>query len=868
MQQKNLIIFLVCTLVLFIGWTQLSKLIWPPSDKKEASTTTKKQAKKPSRPEKTQVSPVVSHRPGDGIRMGDGESKLRVVLDRWGAGVRSVVLNQFQQADANGKPVFEDGRKKPLEFVTEQWNLQHPSNRLYHFDPDRPSADRPLSTLGQMNWEVVESREVEPGQWKVVFAANVRDVRITKKFTLGKDDYHIGLEVTVGSRPDTLPEHAASLVLGSHGGLSPALGASWLLAKSPRTKEFRYQLEGTHGLRLEGKWFTAFHRQALILKVDPSGQGVVRSTEDLRRISQREGGDEVLKTDDKFIRYAAVQTPFFVSAVVVDNEQEKQDFLQRARPTLERAWIHGKVKSVADDGRSFVLDATPEGGLFSIFSGPKKQELHTIVYPTMGLPVGAQVAVNCWLDDHDQKVALEVLDQSRTNGLMFDDITVRVTSEPIKLDGKPVVHKFLLYNGPSKVMLLGQLEGDKAVPDDTVARYKDVLRLDTVTDYQSNSWFGTIAHTIGWTWLLVKCTNIMHWVLWQLGSFIPGYGLTIICLTLLVRAMMMPLSRKQALAGQAMQEKMAKMKPELDKLKEKYKDDPAMLKQEQTALMLKYRINPLGSCWVAFLQMPIFMGLYYALGESIHFRLAPFLWMKNLAAPDMLIGWTEKIPIISDPSNYNGFFSFLYLGPYFNLLPVIAVTFMLIQQQMMMTPPTDEQQATQQKMMKYMMVLFGLFFYKVAAGLCLYFITSSLWGFTERLLLPKKKKPGAAEEPVEEQKGGLFGWAFDKLQAARASQEQGITNRVPSPGANGPTTETPNKETGTVSTPAPSGLSSRERRKQRRQTASDGQPAAPRTNNSAPAKAGWWSGMRESGNGALRKLRTWWDKLLKEARKK
>ena len=64
---------------------------------------------------------------------------------------------------------------------------------------------------------------------------------------------------------------------------------------------------------------------------------------------------------------------------------------------------------------------------------------------------------------------------------------------------------------------------------------------------------------------------------------------------------------------------------------------------------------------------------------------------------------------------------------------------MIVQQKMMTPPPADEQQAMQQKMMKYMMVFFGLMFYKVAAGLCLYFIASSVWGFCERKLLPKKK---------------------------------------------------------------------------------------------------------------------------------
>jgi len=144
------------------------------------------------------------------------------------------------------------------------------------------------------------------------------------------------------------------------------------------------------------------------------------------------------------------------------------------------------------------------------------------------------------------------------------------------------------------------------------------------------------------------------------------------------------------------------------------------------------------------LQLPFFLGLYYALQESIHFRLAGFLWIDNLAAPDMLIWWGEGIPWISDVDSMGGF---IYLGPYFNLLPVVAVILMLVQQKMLTPPPTDEQMAFQQKLMKYMMVFFGILFYKVAAGLCIYFIASSLWGVAERKLLPKKPTGPAPAGP-------------------------------------------------------------------------------------------------------------------------
>ena len=71
-------------------------------------------------------------------------------------------------------------------------------------------------------------------------------------------------------------------------------------------------------------------------------------------------------------------------------------------------------------------------------------------------------------------------------------------------------------------------------------------------------------------------------------------------------------------------------------------------------LYRKHGVNPaagLGGCLMLFLQMPIFLGLYFALQESFFFRLEPFLWIQNLAAPDMLFWWSEKIPFISDPSH-------------------------------------------------------------------------------------------------------------------------------------------------------------------------------------------------------------------------
>src|SRR5262249_54057883 len=87
----------------------------------------------------------------------------------------------------------------------------------------------------------------------------------------------------------------------------------------------------------------------------------------------------------------------------------------------------------------------------------------------------------------------------------LDDVTMRVNAETKLEPGKPVVHKYLLYNGPVKVRLLGQLEGDKEVRRELVDRYENTLHLNQLTDFGK---FGF------WTELIITCTNLMHWLLW------------------------------------------------------------------------------------------------------------------------------------------------------------------------------------------------------------------------------------------------------------------------------------------------------------------------------------------------------------------
>jgi YidC/Oxa1 family membrane protein insertase len=760
----------------------------------------------------------------------DSKYHLQVVLDPRGAGVRSVLLNKFQAVDDMGQPMWEDPTtqkvRKLLELVPED-RYGAVSFPMYHFERSKAKTDtaeeHPLPTLGEVEWTVVapkEGTEVEAGpEQTVVFETRVDGVVIQKKYTLKEGEYHVGLEVKMFKEH---PDDKNDL---------------W----------FRYQMAGPIGLPVEGKWYTNTFRNAIIAQAKQIDAGKyrieARELQDLRTLMVKEGGDEVLHNDpSQFIRYAAVALQYFASAIVVDDEQSKQDFLSRARPTVETAAVKGTVKKVAPDRLSFDLAI-----------GDKERTIYVDDPALRGLvpPPNVQVGVIYRTDARARNVALDILfgaEAAKMQPVFETDITVRVATEPINLkdatDKNPVVHKYLLYNGPIKPMLLGQMQAPATVSDKVVERYHDTLGLNTLVDWSSPGFMGKIAGPIGWTWLVVHTTNLMHLVLHLFSWLGLPPALCIILLTVLVRGMMFPISRKAALTNIKMQE----LQPEIKKLKEKHKDDPQAMNMAVWQLQRKSGVNPLSTCWLMFLQMPIFMGLYFALQESIQFRAADFwpTWIHNLAAPDMLFSWTQSIPFISSPESYG---SFIYLGPYLNILPVLAVTLMIFQQKYTMPPPTDEQQEMQQKMMKYMMVFMGLMFYKVPSGLVLYFIASSVWGFCERKLLPKKKPATAAGEAVKE---SFLQTLLSKPAAAKEGQTA-ITTAPPTTITNGAS-----KGDGKGRNRVKQGKG---KRKSERSGGGQAGQSAGANGSMLQRLRDWWRDRRE-------RVSDWWEKVREEAQKK
>ncbi|MEO8268297.1 MAG: YidC/Oxa1 family insertase periplasmic-domain containing protein [Aureliella sp.] len=240
----------------------------------------------------------------------------------------------------------------------------------------------------------------------------------------------------------------------------------------------------------------------------------------------------------------------------------------------------------------------------------------------------------------------------------------------------------------------------------------------------------------GWfPWIAKPLSAILHFF----HAIVGNYGLAIMMLTVLVRGSMFPLGRKAAINAQRMQE----LQPEMKRVNELYKDDLEKRGKAMQEIYAKHNFKPLAGCLPMFIQLPIFIGLYRCLSVDLSLRQQPLIpgieWASNLAGPDQLVNWSSWMPEIIAGRGIG------WLGPYFNILPMVTVGLFLLQQKMLMPKATDDQTRMTQNMMQIMTIFMGVMFFKVPSGLCIYFITSSIWSLVERKLVKRtmpSPKPG------------------------------------------------------------------------------------------------------------------------------
>ena len=199
-----------------------------------------------------------------------------------------------------------------------------------------------------------------------------------------------------------------------------------------------------------------------------------------------------------------------------------------------------------------------------------------------------------------------------------------------------------------------------------------------------------------WRWL---CYPLV-WVLNFFNSLIPNYGIAIILLTILVRLLFWPLTRKSTVGMKKMQE----LQPKMKEIQAKFKDNPQRLQQETWALYRAEKVNPMSSCLPMLIQIPVFIALFNVLRSAVELRYAPFLWIADLSEPEGL------------------FSAYLPFGG-LNILPILMALSTGLQSAF--TPSTGDK-SQQRMMMVFMPIMMLVMFYSFPSALSLYWFLSNL----------------------------------------------------------------------------------------------------------------------------------------------
>ena len=190
-------------------------------------------------------------------------------------------------------------------------------------------------------------------------------------------------------------------------------------------------------------------------------------------------------------------------------------------------------------------------------------------------------------------------------------------------------------------------------------------------------------------------------------SFVNSWAFAIIILTILVKLLLLPLTQKSFMQMQRMQQ----LKPEMDALRKKFKDDKQKQQVETMNLYKRHRINPLGGCLPMVFQMPVYIALYRTIYSSVDLYQQPLFsaaWIPDMTLPD----------------------------PFF-ILPIALALFMVVQQ--MFSPMGAGGDEMQQKIMKWMMpIMFGGFMLFLPSGLVLYIFINTLLTIIQQWVIRRK----------------------------------------------------------------------------------------------------------------------------------
>ena len=319
------------------------------------------------------------------------------------------------------------------------------------------------------------------------------------------------------------------------------------------------------------------------------------------------------------------------------------------------------------------------GKYFAVIALTDNRELTTVLAqePRAGLPVGSQLYV----------------------------------SRPV-IDASRVTDPYQFYVGPKTPRELNRYDS----PEDNAWNRQD-LELAKVQESRV---------LLGWL------ENILKWILQLIYRAVPNYGIAIIILTMIVKLILWPLTRKSYQSNARMQA----VQPKVQEIRERYKDNQQKMNQEMAALYKKEGVSPLGGCLPLLAQFPFFLAMYGLFNNHFDLRGAVFIpgWISDLSAPDVIVSFGEfTVPIIGWTALRG--------------LPIIFVATQLISTKLTQTPQANQSNMQMKLMQIGLPVLFFFILYNVPSGLLVYWIFSNLITSAQQYYYNKIKKPSTPPPP-------------------------------------------------------------------------------------------------------------------------
>ncbi|MCL4244577.1 MAG: membrane protein insertase YidC [Candidatus Dadabacteria bacterium] len=299
---------------------------------------------------------------------------------------------------------------------------------------------------------------------------------------------------------------------------------------------------------------------------------------------------------------------------------------------------------------------------------------------------------------------------------------------------KYFISTFLPETGASTTLSVDGLPEEGLVravysyPEDTIPPAKTATRSWEVylgpLEYDIVKAVGyNLQESVNYGWVEFLAKPLLDFLKWLNGYF-HNYGISIIVITIIIRLVFLPLTIRSMISMKKTQSQMEKLKPKMDAIKEKYKDDKAKQNSEIMKLYTSSGVNPLaslGGCFPLLIQLPVFIALYDVLLHSIDLRHSSFLWIQDLSEPETLF----DIPGIGIP---------------FRILPLLmGVSWFISQKMTPMTPAAGgESMQLQMKMMQFMPIIFTVMFWGLPSGLILYWTVSNILSIFQQMYVNHK----------------------------------------------------------------------------------------------------------------------------------